>query len=332
MIRRFAAAALALWALVLAIPASAQERWRHEASGISIAREIGDMRLRDERDLSGGAGTDILMQFGSGDTVVTFYVYRPPYPNVALWFERTRIGMGSTVGSDGVPVRPRSFTFGGASAPNGLREELDVAPGNMMQAKTTAVAMVQLGEWMVKGRVSSRTLDRAGTAAVMDRLLGAVRVERAPAFVLPIAVPPRCANAGQLSASPIPSPDPAAVSAAADGGQAVHLEIRGVGGLAANPQGWCREVTQVPPQYGSVYRRQGGAGWVALLGDSAYAVTAERLALPGSADAAVFASTSATTQLAALYDGLPAPDPAIIQALPIVGGREQGLAEVRRRR
>jgi hypothetical protein len=320
---------LALAALAFAAPAGAQELWRHDGSGVSIARQIGAMRLRDESDNSAAARTDMFLQFGTSDqTTVTFYVYRPPYPNVALWFERTRISMATFVGSGDVPAAPRSFTLTGARAPNGLREELEVRQANMMSARATAVAMAQVGEWIVKVRVSSRVLDRAGVAAVVDEILAAVRVEPRQGAVLPLRIPGPCPDSNRMTAAALGSVEANAVAAAADRGRAVEAEMRGRGGLAANPQDWCCELTEPPPQYGSVYRRRVGTGWVALLGDSAYAVSAEWLRLPGTVNAAVFAGTSASAHVATLYDGLPHPDPAIIAALPVLTGEQRGLADI----
>jgi hypothetical protein len=311
-------------------PAQAQgDMWRHEGSGISIPRRIGELRLRNVEDGSDGAGTDVYAQLGTGGTVVTVYVYRSAYPNVAMWFERVRHAMADTVGSEGVAVAPRTFTLAGAPAPNGLREEFAVPKNNQMGAQATGVAMAQVGEWILKVRISAQRLDQPGIARMMDEVLAAVRVERFP-FVLPLTIPGRCPEPNRMAADQLRSPSPAAVQAAA-GEASVWAQARGRGGLAAEPQSWCRDATEVPAQYGTVYRRRDGAGWVALLGDAGTAVSAERIDLPGDADGALFASSTARTDVVALFEGVPHPDAGVITGLPVLAGRARGLAEVRGR-
>lgn len=307
-------------AAAAAAPAAAQDLWRHQASGVSIPRVVGEMRLSQERDASGGGNYDVILQFGDSTTPATIYIYRSAYPNPALWFERTRMAMNQNVGSQNERVAPDSLTLGNARAPNGLREDIAISGGGRFRA--TSVAIAQAGEWMVKVRLSSTQLDRDAVASRMSQLLAALRFENMPP-PHPLIVPALCSESTGANGRKL-SPGREAVAAAARDGVLVADEARGRAGLAMDPRAWCRESTQFPAQYGSVYRRRDGGAWVALVGDAGRAISAATLG-----DRAVtFAAIPASTSLVAVYEGLPHPDRAIVEAIPIVTGQARGLAEV----
>ena len=313
--------------LTAAAPAHAQGEWRHEASGVSVPRTIGEMRLNQERDASGGGRYDMILQFGDSDTPVTLYVYRSAYPNPALWFERTRLAMNANVGSDSAPAAPRSFTLGGGSTPNGLREEIDLPDSS--RARATAVAIAQHGQWIIKARVTSNQLDRRGVAERMDRLLDALRLSGPGGPTLPLVVPSPCSDTNRMAGTKVTGAQEARLAAAMATGTQAYNEARGLSGLAANPSAWCRETSEIPVQYGSIYRRRDGEGWVALMGDSGMAVAGHRLDVADGSGGAAYASTPVATRVAALYTGIPHPDGATVDAVPILVGEARGLAEIR---
>lgn len=328
---RHSFAPLAAALLAAAAPASAEVlpgQWRHAPSGLSLPLEFGDMKLVREYGLSRGGNFDVAAQYGQAEDPVTIYVYRAAYPNAALWFERVRHAMKRSVGKTGGQVAPRGFTLGGAGAPNALREEVALDGG---QWKSSSVAIAQLGEWLVKARVSSRTLDPAGVAARMDNLLAAIRFERPAPKPLPLAVPGPCGDVAQLRGRPLPRAAPGATGAAAAAGLAVVAAARGAAGLAAEPSAWCRESSGISPDHASLYRDRAGTGWVALFGDSGMAVSAVAVGqVTGSpAMAAAYATNPTSTRVVALYDSVPAPEPAIAQALPVLAGQATGLAEIK---
>jgi hypothetical protein len=312
----------------LAAPASAQPApWRHAKSGVSVPAEIGVMRLGEVRDLSGGKGWDVMVQYGQDTEPVTLYVYRSAYPNPALWFERTRVAMRANVGAPLEGVAPRSFTLGGASAPNGLREELVLPTGGAW--KSTAVAIAQIGEWMVKARVTSQTLDGAGISAKMDSLLAALAFANATPAPVPLLVPGPCPDSPALRGEKLARVRDEANAHALVTGLVVLAEVRGVSGLAAEPSAWCRAQSGLPAEYVSLYRKRDGSAWVALLADSGRAVAAHKfLARSKQGAAATFGSDPAATRVAAVYDGLPAPDAAVLDAIPVAVGQAPGLGSI----
>lgn len=327
MIRTFLAAALAV--AVLAGPAAAQEgaQWRHQASGVSLPRDIGDLRLRGERDASGGGNWDVILQYGDERNPVTVYVYRSAFPNPALWFERTRLAMNANVGSDRNAVDPRTVTVGGGAAPNGLREDIALPSGGF---RATSVTIAQAGQWLVKVRVSSADLDLPGVSARMDRVLAALRFANASA-PHPLRLPPPCGDDNRMSRQAMVVADEALLAAALPALLSSEAEARGEGGLAADPAAWCRDTTEVPVEYATVYRARNGSGWVALLADSGRAVTGAQIDLPDmprTGRAAVLANTPAGTSLVSLFAALPHPDIGAIVGIPVAAGAAEGLMSI----
>jgi hypothetical protein len=314
-----------LAALAMAVPGAAlAEGWRHQPSGVGVpdlpagldAGEVTDNR----RD-----GSDVFVQFGRGNEPVTLYVYRSAFPNPALWFERTRLAMNAHVGADSERAAPRIFTLGGGAAPNGLREEIELAPGGNF--RSTAVAIAQYGEWIVKVRITSAGLDRAGIARKMDDLLAAIRLPTAVPAPLPLAVPTPCSDDNRMRGRRrAESAEGARLAAAALA--VAHDQARGRSGLAADPSGWCRERTSFPTQYGTIYRQRDGRAWAALIGDSGLAIAAYPVDVPDADGAATFAATSSMTGLAQLYDHMPSPEAAIGAALPVLVGRAPAAARI----
>lgn len=300
---------------------------RHDASGITVPETIGDMRRGAERDLSDGKALDLMIQYGSDTEPVTLYLYRGAFPNPALWFERTRHAMKLNVGLATNAVAPRAFTLGGAPAPNGLREEAALTGAGPW--RSTAVAIAAAGEWMIKSRITSQTLDQAGVSAKMDRLLGAIRFDKAPAGALPLIVPAACDSEGSYSGKATNRDREKRLAAGMISGVVALSMSRGQSGLAADPNGWCRARSGHPAEHLSLYRKRDGETWVALLGDAGRAV----IGLPfeefaGAKGAALLSSNPTSVQIVGLFDGPPPPDTAVLAALPVVAGAQRGLVEI----
>lgn len=311
---------LAFSALALPSLASAQA-WRHQPSGVSLAAVPEGMRLGGETDNRRDASDVIIQLAGSERELVTLYVYRSAYPGAALWFERTRLAMRANIGAPTTGVAPRSFTLGAASAPNGLREEINLPAGGRWRA--TAVTIAQYGEWIVKVRITSTTEDAAVLARRMDALLAALRFPAAAPVAHPLTVPAACGDANRMGGR-------ARAGSGEDTMMAgimltrTHAEARGREGLVANPAAWCRDSSGHAVEIVSLYRRRDGRAWVALLGDSGLAVGADTI----DDQAMSFAATPSATIFVQMFDAIPAPDPAIESAIPYAVGRAQGGASV----
>lgn len=313
-----AAAALA----VMMPGVAAAEGWRHALSGVSIADLPRGLSRGQVTNNHGGA--DVYVQLGTQSEPVTFYVYRSAYPNAALWFERTRLAMNVNIGSGEARVAPRSFTLGDSPAPNGLREEIALPEGTGL--RSTAVAIAQYGEWIVKVRITSRSLDRQAIGAKMDGLLAAIRLPGAVPPPNPLIVPPLCPDENRMNGRLLGSGD-----LAAQAGPALRraaAEARGRGGLAADPEAWCRERSSFPTQYGTIYRQRDGRAWTTLLSDAGIGVSAYQIDLPDADGAATFAANPAMTGLVQVFDHLPAPETATDAAILVLVGRAQPVSRL----
>lgn len=306
-------------AFVLPAPAAAQA-WRHQQSGISVATVPDGLRVGRATD-NRRDGSDVFIQLGSDDEPVTLYVYRSAYPGAAIWFERTRLAMRTNVGASTSNVAPRSFTLGAATAPNGLREEIDIPEGGRWRA--TAVAIVQYGEWMVKARLTSRGANAETLRRRMDALLAALRFPATAPAAHPLIVPSACGDANAMRGRGRNRSGEDAVM----GGiflVGLHAEARGREGLVANPAAWCRDTSGHPAELVSLYRRRDGGAWVALISDSGVAAGAEAI----DDKAMAFAATPSATIFMQMFSGVPAPDPVIEASIPYLTGRAQGMASV----
>lgn len=319
MFRTWRAPALAL-ALTFAMPSPASaQAWRHQPSGISLSTLPDGFRVGREND-NRRDGSDVILQLGSDEEPATLYVYRSAYPGAAIWFERTRLAMRANVGAPTANVAPRSFTLGAATAPNGLREEIEI-PGGRWRA--TAVAIVQYGEWMVKARLTSSSGDAASVGRRMDALLGALRFPAAAPAARPLVVPAPCGESRDMNgrARARSSEDAVMAGIMLVG---VHAQARGRDGLVANPEAWCRATSRHPATLVSLYRRRDGGAWVALISDSGVAAGAEAF----DDKAMAFAASPSSTIAMQMFSGVPAPDSTIEAAIPYLVGRAQGMASV----
>ena len=310
--------------LALIAPSAARADWTHAPSGISLPDTIGDMRHGAERDLSNGEKLDVSVQYGTDAEPVTLYLYRSSHPNPALWFDRTRTAMLDNVGTfDDAP--PRAFALGG-TAPNGLRAEF--APTGKAW-KATSVALVQNGEWLLKARVTSATLERAGVAARMDRLLAAIRFAKPVAKALPLRAPAACASPSTPTGSP--RTDDKIKAAGMVMGIVAMADARGIpGGLSEKPDDWCRDdpAEAAMRKMASVYRRRDGKGWTALLGDAGMSASALDLADTGTKGAALYFTRTGPTMLIQTFDAPPSLDQALVAVTPVLRGEAQPLASV----
>ncbi len=65
-----------------------------------------------------------------------------------------------------------------------------------------------------------------------------------------------------------------------------------------------------------------------MLGDAGQAASALPIDEPGPARAALYASTPASTQVVAVYRGMPDPNAGLALAIPVVVGQQHGIAQV----
>lgn len=339
-----------LAAMLLSVPAlaSAQsaERWSHAQSGISLPMTFGDMRVSDVKDRLGD-GNDVMFQLGAEPEPVTVYVYRSPYPNAALWFERTWAAMQVNIpGLAGTASSPTTFALGGGAlgggalgggalgggAPNGLRQSVALPDG--LRYKTTGIAFAQMGEWLVKLRVTSGTLDTAGVDRRLDEVMRALTLPPVTNAPNPLITPAACDTPLKARGKRIVRNMEDETAPAMIEGLLVYTGARGISGLAARPGDYCRATTKLPAAVASLFQARNGGEWVLLLGDAGLSMTSRTFQLPqvpghkAKAKAGLYANSVKDTQLIAIYDELPDPEASLAVGMPVVLGRAPGIAAI----
>lgn len=133
------------------------KRWVHKPTGIRLEPKIGDFIRGAMTDLSGGRLADVMTQYERGTDRATVYIYHAATPAAPLWFDiaRKTIFLKTNVGTV-VPteVPPTRFALPNHHVMAGLEQSFPVTG----VARGTGLAVIELGGWVVKFRMSSTTL------------------------------------------------------------------------------------------------------------------------------------------------------------------------------
>lgn len=177
-----ALAAAPIAARDLAVPAD--KGWQHAQTGMVVMPQVAGFQ-RTELSDSTESEHDMVAQFGedADGTFATLYLFHPAVSDVALWFDRAQVALdGGATGRGASPAtaEPVAFAVGGGTQ-NALRQTYSIPGGSR---RSTAVALIPVGDWIVKLRMSSRTL----TADKLDaRLMALVAGLRWPKTMTPAA-------------------------------------------------------------------------------------------------------------------------------------------------
>lgn len=273
--RTFAIAA-ALVALT-SFPAMAQRRlevpataaWKHAETGLVLRARLADLPRTELTDSTANE-LDVAAQFGSTDDIaITLYIFRPAVQSVPLWFDRaeTQILLRESFGG-ATPYTPvRAFAAAGSTVASALRRSY--VPGNG-SFKSTALAMVPLGEWLVAIRISAVSLDPAALETRLDAAIADIGWPGTPSVAAP-AVPIAACPAPPLAyAKRVKVMKPSMVDAllgATIAGLASAPEKR----EAAEPVLWCREGAGTS-LYGVYRSGEGTNSYLMPIGDAGRAI------------------------------------------------------------
>ena len=172
----------------LSVPANAA--WQHAETGMILPAHVAGLTRGAIRDSTDNE-MDVIADYvdDANGLVGTVYLYRTMTPEVALWFDRaaTVIQLRPGWHLENAPLpTPTAFARPGATIASGLRAAIDV---NVPEVRSTALAIAPLGaNWLLKVRLSSASLDRAG---LDERLTAFIQGLRWPAEGAPgrVAVP-----------------------------------------------------------------------------------------------------------------------------------------------
>jgi hypothetical protein len=248
------------------VGAKAGKPYRFKHSGITAPAELDGMKRVDVRQL-GDDELDVFAVYQDGPDAITVYVYRTLSGSVPVWFDRARASIEQRKEMFGnvTPVVATAFAPPGQSSASGL-----MAGWTLTKApyRGTALAILPVGEWLVKVRYSSTKLDGATVAARIPAVLGALEWPKAiPAA--PAAAPVTdCTTPLAFAANAAPVTDANALQTAAlTGGLVAAAEGEKRTSAAATPAAWCRD--PAPAQVGAAYRRDGATdGYLLAISDS----------------------------------------------------------------
>lgn len=149
-------------------------RWQHARSGLIVPTKVGDLSRTSIADYS-QSELNVVVQFESNGAQATLYIYRPHWPNVSAWFERSEklLVTDKTVARP-VPATPsaRAFARPGGQVSSGLRRLYTFQQGTY---PATGLAIIPYGGWLLKVRYSSKNPDMAAADAFIDKILIAIK-------------------------------------------------------------------------------------------------------------------------------------------------------------
>jgi hypothetical protein len=299
LIKWFLALALALGSVAAAAQRQGSEgRYTHRGSQMIAPNAIEGMNRSEIRDLS-GTDRDVMIHYRTADNsnFLTVYFYRSPHRSAALWFEQARRALeanpvlGGALGSRPVVT----FATPGATSPDGLLVSYKLGD----QFRSTAVAVATVGNWIVKLRMTSSTLDED---ALSQRVIAAAQA---------LGWPQRQADAAAAiapCAERLPAPTEAR-SARAEGPARTEAQRR----LVATAHGAELPALCFDRQEGllGVYRESGENGYLLALGDNGRFARVRQVDANASGLYAVEFYDLNAAYLAGFFRGMPTPEQAL---------------------
>jgi len=332
---RSATLALAL----IATPAIAQEapasppanieHWHGAFDTIALPRTISGYDLVEERPLVDD-GTDTILQYrseGSADAV-TFYVYRASEPNPMLWFRQAMMGIAQRPNVSGlVPAQNmQMLSIAGSPSPNAVSQSMRL---NFDAFRTAGLTIVQLGEWIVKIRVSSPSENPETMIALLSELAAAIAYEGEPFIAHPLAYPETCDGIENFNGSPLPVAEEQLAVIVTEG-LIEYANARGGGGIAADPSAYCDMTPDEMRAFASLFRERNSeaGGWTMLIGDAGWSLVTRPLETTENGEFGLYANRPNGTFAIGLFDTAPAPGAAIGMAAPILRLQSEGLGRI----
>lgn len=266
----------------LAVPAD--KGWQHQDTGLVLTARLAGLPRTGLSDTT-QSEHDVMARFEAPDqsVVASVFLFKPAIADVALWFDRGATALQANEIFRGVApasAAPIGFAAGGAPVPSSLRQVFTKAEGPY---RSTALAVMPLGEWIVAVRMSAKSLSADELDAGLMQLIGAIRwpattggvaagadTGAAPAVVPALAAVPVTACAAPLTFRKVKllKSNTTDVLMQLIGTHAVREASASKERAPVQPSRWCRE-GEARAEYG-VYRsdREGAQGYAMVLGDA----------------------------------------------------------------
>ena len=305
----------------VAAPAHAQMRtlevppktgWKHAQTGVVLRAALAGYPRTGLVDNS-AEEYDVMASFAAPDnsTIVTVYIFQPALMSVPVWFDRaeSQILLRDVWGNAQPQGTPQAFARPGAAAASGLRRIYVPGKGPY---KSTGLAMMALGKWLVAVRISSSQFDTAQLDARMSDIVAAIGwpagVAESPVAVPVTACAAPLAYAKRAKLKKADMND--AIFGALLSGITLEKEEKGE---AVPVAAFCRDLP--PTQMYGVYRAPDANGYVMAMGDAGRTLSVgPSLAglIEKSAGYSVsFGDVDGSTSVYPSFDKLPHPDQAL---------------------
>ncbi|WP_157218774.1 hypothetical protein [Flavisphingomonas formosensis] len=302
------------------------KNWTHGATHLALPPAIGTLKRSGIVD-SGTAELDIMAQYATPDsaTILTAYLFRPALASAAIWFDRSQAMIEARdiyQGVTAVTSAPIAFARPGSGTKDVLRRTYVPRGGAY---RSTALAMIPVGNWLFALRISSTAMDDAAMDALLDTAIAGVAFPaNTPAGPAAAAVA-GCAEPLYFSKASAVKPDMSLVLLAA-----TQETMRGGGDGAADAGAWCREASDTVA-YG-IYRHPGEKDrYVIALGDAGIvaSVSPEVPLLMRKPGVFVTLRELDGSRIYPAFDHLPSPDQAIdlvMHGAPLASVRDKAIS------
>lgn len=290
---------------VFEVPGNAS--WKHAETGVILRPRIAGIPRGTMKDAS-KSELDISAQYESpdGQLYITVFIYRPALSSLPVWFDRseTAILMRDLYGkARPVSAAPTAFARPGATTASGLRQVYLPSSGVF---KSTALAMMPIGKWLVAVRISAKDLDAAQIDARMTEVIAGIGWPKDVAES-PVAVPvaPCAERLAYAKGARMKKPD---MQDGLIAGSAIALAAGKEGGT---PPLYCRDL---PPALGyGVYREPTETdGYVMAIGDAGIMISiGPDMFAEGKPRFRMFAGFLDHHAIYSTFDKLPHPDDAM---------------------
>ncbi len=158
------------------ISSSPSKSWVHKGTGIALPTSLGGEPRKAIYDLTTGEW-DVIAQYEKPDrsTIITVYIYQSSVATVPIAFAQARraisINEMRNPGFVGT-FDPATPTVAFAPVAGGTASGLRVSFASSGSYKSTALAIAPMGrDTLVKLRVSSKTLDKSGMDALLNKII-----------------------------------------------------------------------------------------------------------------------------------------------------------------
>ena len=239
--------------------------WHHPQTGLILPPYLGSLPRNELGDF-GTEEVDLFAQYrGDEGTVATIYVFHPGLDSVPVWFDRVQavIRARTEFGTPG-GAQPQAFAVRPGAPEAGLRLTYAMTDGNV---RSTAAAVVPVGDWLVVVRLSSPKLEAPALEGELTAILNGIGWP-ADKLGAPAATPVKpCEAMPSFRKAKLLKPDMAQALMGAITG-AVTDEEKGKQALPV----YCRAQQAADGNWG-VYRVEGSdSGYVLALEDAGRAI------------------------------------------------------------